>query len=107
LSEVVEDRDNEQLAIWEGIKGLAEKLDSSLERGLSKEDATSEMRHFKFVYNLIFTEFVRFGLNRVHKKAPKTFLSLFFSALQDKTLIILLISAIVSIILGVYVEEEG
>lgn len=47
-----------------------------------------------------------FGMNFIPPVPPKSFIALAFEALQDKTLIILMVAAVVSIILGVTVEEQ-
>src|SRR6218665_1276889 len=49
-----------------------------------------------------------FGSNVIPPKPPKTFLRLVWEALQDVTLIILIIAAIISLALSFYTpEEEG
>ncbi len=51
-----------------------------------------------------------FGSNVIPPKPPKTFLQLVWEALQDVTLIILEIAAIISLVLSFYKppgEEEG
>ena len=63
--------------------------------------AAEDIRHRKEV----------FGANVIPPRPPKTFLQLVWEALQDITLIILLIAAVISFALSVYRpssdEEEG
>lgn len=47
-----------------------------------------------------------FGRNVIPPKLPKTFLELVWEALHDTTLIILVVAAVVSLVLGLTVEEE-
>jgi hypothetical protein len=97
LSKAVENRDKDgtsPIVAWGGLEGVAEKLGSDLTEGLSKLECTSGKR------------IEHFGVNKLPQRPPKTFSELFFAALQDKTLIILMVSAAVSIYLGVYVEQK-
>lgn len=50
-----------------------------------------------------------FGSNTIPPKPPKTFLQLMWAALQDVTLIILQIAALVSLVLSFYrpVDDKG
>ncbi len=47
------------------------------------------------------------GVNVMPKIEPTGFFTLFFDALGDKTLMILMCSAFISILLGVFVETES
>lgn len=48
-----------------------------------------------------------FGSNTIPPKPPKTFMQLIWEALQDVTLIILEIAALVSLILSLYKPDDG
>jgi len=85
-----------------GVHEIARKLNTSEASGLSGEK--SDLEHRQDV----------FGSNTIPPKAPKTFLQLVWEALQDVTLIILQVAAVVSLALSFYkppkrggdVEEE-
>lgn len=63
--------------------------------GLSGNPADLEKRHTSF------------GKNFIPPKKPKTFLQLVWEALQDVTLIILEVAAIISLALSFYHPPEG
>jgi len=73
-----------------GVKGLVAKLNTSETNGLRGDKADLEGRRDVF------------GSNVIPPKPPKTFLQLVWEALQDITLIILEIAAIVSLALSLY-----
>ncbi|KYQ93215.1 P-type ATPase [Tieghemostelium lacteum] len=94
LINIISNEDLQAIERLGGIHGVAEKLGSHFDRGLSERDAKCEMRKEKF------------GENRMSEIAPKSFLFFLWQSVQDKTLIILMISAIVSIVLGLTVEDR-
>ncbi|KAM9856168.1 plasma membrane calcium-transporting ATPase 3b isoform 1-T1 [Aulostomus maculatus] len=71
-------------------EGLCQRLQSSTTDGLSGDPADLERRYQMF------------GQNFIPPKKPKTFLELVWEALQDVTLIILEIAAIISLALSFY-----
>ncbi|CAL8326300.1 unnamed protein product [Merluccius merluccius] len=71
-------------------EGLCQRIQSSTSDGISGEQADLERRHQAF------------GQNFIPPKQPKTFLELVWEALQDVTLIILEIAAIISLGLSFY-----
>jgi len=77
-----------------GVEGVMEKLYTSADRGLSGNKADVDHRRETF------------GSNVIPPKPPKTFLQLVFEAVQDITLIILIVSAVVSLALSFYKPEE-
>ncbi|KAN0019555.1 hypothetical protein ACTFIU_002771 [Dictyostelium citrinum] len=77
-----------------GVLGLSKRLGSNEENGLSQQEATNEERIF------------RFGRNKMNEVAQKSLLFFIWQAIHDKTLVILIISAVVSIILGLTVEDR-
>uniref|UniRef100_A0A671S708 Calcium-transporting ATPase n=1 Tax=Sinocyclocheilus anshuiensis TaxID=1608454 RepID=A0A671S708_9TELE len=77
------------------VNGLCNRLKTSPVDGLSGQPADIEKRK------------VAFGQNFIPPKKPKTFLQLVWEALQDVTLIILEVAAILSFILSGGVEDEG
>ena len=82
------------LAEYEGVKGLMGLLEVNLKTGLPQDPHELARRR------------AAFGTNVIPATPPKSFLALCFDALQDKTLIILVIAAVISIVLGVTVEER-
>lgn len=74
-----------------GIEGLARKVRVSLDEGVRSNEVHMRQKIY--------------GLNRYTEKPPRTFLMFVWDALQDLTLIILMICAVVSI--GVGLPTEG
>ncbi|KAK5579297.1 hypothetical protein RB653_008978 [Dictyostelium firmibasis] len=77
-----------------GVSGLSKRLGSNEENGLSQEEAHNEER------------ILRFGINKMNEVAQKSLFFFIWQAVHDKTLIILIVSAVVSIILGLTVEDR-
>ena len=94
LGELMESRGAEAIAKIKGqfrdVHGLCRALSTSPNDGLSGESKDLEERQ-----NL-------FGANVIPPKPPKTFLELVWEALQDVTLIILEVAAIISLALAFY-----
>ncbi|XP_057374431.1 plasma membrane calcium-transporting ATPase 2-like [Daphnia carinata] len=91
LREVMELRGQEaveQLRHYGGVQQLCKKLYTSSTEGLSGSPKDIEHRRETF------------GSNTIPPKTPKTFLRLVWEALQDATLIILEVAAIVSLLLS-------
>lgn len=80
-----------------GINELCKKLFTSPTEGLDENPADLQNRRETF------------GSNIIPPKKPKTFLQLVWEALQDATLIILEIAALISLVLSLYkpADEEG
>lgn len=77
-----------------GLKAIGEHLKTDLKAGISCKSGELETRTGAF------------GKNFIPPNPPKAFLALCLDALQDKTLLILIGASIISIILGVTVEEQ-
>ena len=73
-----------------GVEGLAQKLNSNIVTGLSGDSQDISNRQ------------IAFGKNYIPPKEPQPFWKLVFEALQDLTLIVLLICAVISIGLSFY-----
>ena len=75
-----------------GAATLAKNIGVNMERGLSGavEDMEERRTHF--------------GKNFVDGKPPKTFIQLCLAALNDFTLIMLVVCAVISLVLGVTIE---
>jgi magnesium-transporting ATPase (P-type) len=77
-----------------GLNGLAYGLKTNLTDGLPGEEADLQRRRDVF------------GSNMIPAKKAKSFLQLAWEALQDFTLIVLIIAATISLILGLVVEKD-
>jgi Ca2+ transporting ATPase len=77
-----------------GIDAIMEKLYTSADKGLSGNRADLDHRRETF------------GSNTIPPKPPKTFFQLVCEAVQDITLIILIISATISLALSFYKPED-
>jgi P-type Ca2+ transporter type 2B len=77
-----------------GVENIMEKLYTSADRGLSGNKADSDHRRETF------------GSNVIPPKPPKTFIQLVCEAVQDITLIILIVAALVSLGLSFYKPED-
>ncbi|XP_065083005.1 plasma membrane calcium-transporting ATPase 2 isoform X3 [Ochlerotatus camptorhynchus] len=93
LREIMENRGREGVAMineYGGVHEICKKLYTSPNDGLSGSQADIEHRRETF------------GSNTIPPKPPKSFLTLVWEALQDVTLIILEIAAIISLLLSFY-----
>lgn len=93
LREIMENRGREGVAMvneYGGVQEILRKLYTSENEGLSGSKADIEHRRETF------------GSNIIPPKPPKAFLTLVWEALQDVTLIILEIAAIISLLLSFY-----
>ena len=77
-----------------GLKAIGDHLKTDLKAGISCKLGELEARRSAF------------GKNFIPPNPPKAFWALCLDAIQDKTLLILIAAAIISIILGVTVEEQ-
>ncbi|CAF1091069.1 unnamed protein product, partial [Didymodactylos carnosus] len=76
--------------LYEGIHGIGKKLNTNLVTGLN--DDPNDLTNRRQI----------FGRNEIPPKPPKAFLRLMFEAIQDVTLIILIICAVISFGLSFY-----
>jgi len=98
LRELMENRGPEgvqKVQEFGGVHEIARKLNTSEAAGLSGEKGDLEHRQDVF------------GSNTIPPKPPKTFLELVWEALQDVTLIILQVAAVVSLALSFYKPPKG
>ena len=82
------DKDESLFKKLGGLDGISKKLESSLDNGLSSSMITN-MR-------------VKYGENTIPEPESATWLELFWESFEDQTVIILLVSAAVSLAIGVY-----
>lgn len=97
LRELMENRGREgiqKINEHGGIEAIMEKLYTSQDKGLSGIKADMDHRRETF------------GSNTIPPKPPKTFFQLVCEAVQDITLIILIISAAISLVLSLYSPED-
>ncbi|PSN47844.1 Plasma membrane calcium-transporting ATPase 2 [Blattella germanica] len=97
LRELMETRGREgvsKVLEYGGVQEVCKKLYTSPSEGLSGTKVDIEHRRDTF------------GSNTIPPKPPKTFLQLVWEALQDVTLIILEIAAVISLALAFYPEDD-
>ncbi|KAI8062501.1 PMCA-type calcium-translocating P-type ATPase [Gongronella butleri] len=92
LISLVDKKDVNFLAAMDGMDGLANGLHSSLVHGLSYVGAQRELI---------------FGTNRLPDLHSKNLLQLMWAAFQDKTLILLTVAAIISLVMGIYEDTTS
>ncbi|XAR57714.1 Calcium-transporting ATPase [Bertholletia excelsa] len=92
LGSIVEGHELKKLKFHGGVSGIAEKLCTSTEMGLTTNDDFMNRREEIF------------GINRFVESEPKGFLVFVWEALQDMTLMILAVCAIVSLFVGLAIE---
>ncbi|XP_068658619.1 putative calcium-transporting ATPase 11, plasma membrane-type [Aristolochia californica] len=91
LASIVRGHDIKKLKTYGGLNGIAQKVDVSLNEGVNEDDVPLRQRIF--------------GYNRYVEKAARSFWTFVWEALQDLTLIILMVCAAVS--MGVGIATEG
>ena len=80
------------------MEGLANKLRTDLKEGLSESEIRENFETRRLFY----------GDNIYPQKPRKTFLSLWWEACQDTTIIILCLAALISLLIGIFAPaEEG
>jgi Ca2+-transporting ATPase len=93
LSQLFDDRHFAELKAKGGLQAIAKGLKTNLETGLNVEQLSEEGRAGR----------VRvFGANKTDPPPPKTLFELMLEALEDATLKILIVAALVSLALGFY-----
>ncbi|KAJ7955855.1 Calcium-transporting ATPase [Quillaja saponaria] len=97
LASISRDHNNSSLQQFGGIKGLADSLKTSLDKGIHGDDSDLVKRR-----NL-------FGSNTYPRKKGRSFLMFLWDACKDLTLIILMVAAVASLALGIKTEgiKEG
>jgi len=99
LSDLVKNRDSGSLERLKnelgGSEGIAKYLETDTQKGLTSEQVHSKEREAKF------------GTNRLKKVKAKNYFWFWIGAFKDKTLVILLIAATASIILGESMPPPG
>jgi magnesium-transporting ATPase (P-type) len=115
LTAFIVKKDTEKLASI-GLEDLAKQLNTDLKNGLSRTEQESGFVDRKAVYPLIihvnalkiyFLHYLRYGSNVYPIPPRESWFSMFWEALQDTTLIILVVAAVISLVLGLVVPHEG
>ncbi|CAI9777178.1 unnamed protein product [Fraxinus pennsylvanica] len=92
LGSIVEGHNLSKLKVYGGVEGIADKLSTSLNNGISvSEDLLNRRREI-------------FGINKFAEIPAKGFWIFVWEALQDTTLMILAVCALVSLIVGIATE---
>ncbi|RDX75659.1 putative calcium-transporting ATPase 11, plasma membrane-type, partial [Mucuna pruriens] len=90
IASIVRGHDNKTLNDIGGVEAIARKLSVSVDGGVSEESINSRQQIY--------------GVNRYTEKPSRSFLMFVWDALQDLTLIILMVCAVVSIGIGIATE---
>ncbi|KAI7996262.1 putative calcium-transporting ATPase 11, plasma membrane-type [Camellia lanceoleosa] len=90
LASVVRSHDTKGLELFEGVMGAAKKVNVSLDEGVKSSDIPIREKIY--------------GFNRYTEKPSRGFWMFVWEALQDITLIILMVCAVVSIVVGLATE---
>ncbi|KAL2329306.1 hypothetical protein Fmac_022733 [Flemingia macrophylla] len=90
LANIIRSHDIDCLAHHEGVEGVARDVLVSLELGVSSLDVELRQKIY--------------GLNRHAEKTPRSFWMFVWDAMQDLTLIILMVCALVSVGVGILTE---
>ncbi|KAA6423560.1 MAG: P-type ATPase [Trebouxia sp. A1-2] len=97
LTELNENKDISKLEACGGVHGLAKSLLTSTTEGITPTpEGDLSLEHRRRI----------FGANAFKEVKQKAFWSLLFENLQDPTLILLMVAALVSTVLGVAIREE-
>ncbi|KAJ0984186.1 hypothetical protein J5N97_002542 [Dioscorea zingiberensis] len=97
LTTMTRDHDFSALQEYGGVKGLSSLLKTNLDKGISGDDSDLLRRRSAF------------GANTYPRRKGRSFWVFLWEAWQDLTLIILMIAAIISLVLGIKTEgiKEG
>eukprot|EP01116_Phalansterium_solitarium_P002733 TRINITY_DN1294_c0_g1_i1.p1 TRINITY_DN1294_c0_g1~~TRINITY_DN1294_c0_g1_i1.p1 ORF type:complete len:714 (+),score=318.74 TRINITY_DN1294_c0_g1_i1:185-2326(+) len=91
MDAIMSKRSIEALEEVGGLRGVARSLHTDLSTGLGRSDIESNFAD----------RIATFGTNTYPKPPAKSWLHFFWEALQDTTLIILIVAAVVSLVLGI------
>ncbi|KAG0463170.1 hypothetical protein HPP92_021646 [Vanilla planifolia] len=97
LTALTRDHDLSALQEYGGVKGLSNLLKTNLDKGITGDD--TELLRRRNAY----------GANTYPRKKGRSFLVFLWEACQDLTLVILIIAAVISLVLGIKTEgvKEG
>ena len=108
LQDLVDPKNKKKLAELGGIVGVVDRLRTDPKRGLQTSEVDAVPDAKGVVHNLQFGHRrAQFGDNRLPVAKSTPFMMLVWEALQDRTLIILIVAAFVSIAIGIYDEVHN
>mmetsp|Transcript_46065 Transcript_46065/g.109063 ORF Transcript_46065/g.109063 Transcript_46065/m.109063 type:complete len:1060 (+) Transcript_46065:180-3359(+) len=86
IRELMEDKKEEDVKKHGGAEGIAQKLGSNIKQGIPSSSVESRKE--------------KYGANEIERRKPATILQLFIDAMKDVVIMILIVAALVSIVLG-------
>ncbi|XP_061354253.1 calcium-transporting ATPase 1 isoform X2 [Gastrolobium bilobum] len=92
LGSIVDGRDVKKLKIHDGVEGIANKVSTSVNDGISTSEHLLNLR--KEIY----------GINKFNESPIRGFWVFVWEALQDTTLMILALCALISLVVGIIME---
>mmetsp|Transcript_18107 Transcript_18107/g.37651 ORF Transcript_18107/g.37651 Transcript_18107/m.37651 type:complete len:1061 (-) Transcript_18107:457-3639(-) len=104
LIRVIEDRDLAWVQGHDGVAGVAKLLNVSVDMGISASEIKAGGEGIE--KDGLGPRRIALGENRFKYPPPKSFLLLMFNACKDLTIMILTVAAVVSLIIGLAVEEK-
>lgn len=96
LTELLDQRKIDQLTDLGGLEGIVKVLETDKERGLSKSEIDSGFAD----------RITQFGKNFIPQRKGESFWKIWIGTFKDLTIIILLVSAIVSLIIGIIEYDD-
>jgi Ca2+-transporting ATPase len=111
LNALIDPKSPDKLRELGGIQGLAVQLNSNTELGLTTHlDTAIDLSHTNSNSKIISTtksalfldRITHYGTNTIPPPKSKSLLEFMYNAIQDKTLIVLMIAAVVEIAVGIY-----
>ena len=108
LQDLVDPKSKKKLQELGGIVGVVNKLRTDPRRGLSTQEVDTTKDASGVEHSEVFgSRRAQFGANRLPPAESTPFYMLVWEALQDKTLIILIVAAFISIGIGIYDEVHN
>mmetsp|Transcript_17024 Transcript_17024/g.41157 ORF Transcript_17024/g.41157 Transcript_17024/m.41157 type:complete len:1059 (+) Transcript_17024:191-3367(+) len=86
IRELMEDKKEEDVKKHGGAEGIAQKLGSNIKQGIPSSSVESRKE--------------KYGANEIERRKPATIIQLFIDAMKDVVIMILIVAALVSIVLG-------
>ncbi|WFD29752.1 P-type Ca(2+) transporter [Malassezia sp. CBS 17886] len=104
LCELVDPEDFAALQAMGGTDGLLQGLGTSAKNGISADRSGTDEAWGSPASGTLEDRMRVYGLNKLPERKSKSLLLLMWLALQDKVLILLIVAAVVSLALGLYVD---
>eukprot|EP00727_Mastigamoeba_balamuthi_P013062 m51a1_g8379 putative calcium-translocating p-type pmca-type (1103) ;mRNA; r:170020-174803 len=96
LADMVCHREKGKFVELGGVEGIAGRLCCNLKQGLTQAEADRGFTERRAVY----------GINRYPEPPRTSFISMWLDALKDTTMIILIVAAVISIVIGAAVPQD-